>query len=196
MVARKDTKKVSLVMNFLFLSEYIKDIRRVGAVAPSSRFLARKMVASIDFTKANVIIEYGPGTGSFTEEIVKRMRPGTKLLALETNPSFVHELQQKYAHIEGVEIINASAEHADALRKKRSLPAPDYIISGLPFAALPAHVSQAILAATITLLEGKGTFITFQYTLLKRKLLESYFNDIEITRELRNIPPAYILRCK
>lgn len=183
-------------MNLLFLTEYVKSIRTVGAVAPSSRFLARKMVASVDFERAKVIIEYGPGTGIFTAEIVKRMQPGAKLLVIETNAAFCEILQAKYGSTKGVEVINASAEHVDALRKERRLPAPDYIISGLPFTALPPKTSQAILSATTKLLDKRGEFITFQYTLLKRGLLEKHFSDIEVSRELRNVPPAYILRCR
>lgn len=183
-------------MNLRFLIQYLRDIRGVGAVAPSSRFLARKMVASVDFERAKVIIEYGPGTGVFTAEIVKRMQPGTRLLAVETNPSFYKKLHAKYKDTPGIDIINASAEHVGKFHKERSLPAPDYVISGLPFAAFPADVSQAILEATAKLIGKRGEFITFQYTLLKKGLLERYFGDIHVSRELRNIPPAYILRCK
>lgn len=183
-------------MNLLFLTEYIKSIRTVGAVAPSSRFLARKMVAGVDFTRAKVIVEYGPGTGIFTAEIVKRMELGTKLLVIETNPAFCKVLEAKYKGIKGVEIINASAEHVDALRKERALPAPDYIISGLPFTALPPEVSKSILGATAKLLGKKGEFITFQYTLLKRGLFEKHFSSIKVSRELRNVPPAYVLHCR
>ena len=94
-----------------------------------------------------------------------------------------------------VEVIQDSAEHISSIHTKRALPAPDYIISGLPFAALPANTSKAILKSTAKLLGAKGVFVTFQYTLLKRALFEAYFDDIYVTHELRNIPPAYILRC-
>ncbi len=183
-------------MNFSFFAEYIKNIRSVGAVAPSSRFLARKMVESIDFDRAKVIVEYGPGTGVFTAEIIKRMKPETKLLAIETNPTFHQKLNQKYKSTGGVEIINASAEHVDSLHKERSLGVPDYIISGLPFAALPTKTSANILQGTSKLLGSRGEFITFQYTLLKKDFLESYFGDVKVSREFRNIPPAYVLRCR
>lgn len=182
-------------MNTSFFRQYIKDIRRVGAVTPSSRFLARKMVETIDFSKAKVIIEYGPGTGAFTAEITKRMNADTKLIALETNEAFYKVLQAKYKNTTNVEILNVSAEEVSKLHAERNLPRPDYIISGLPFAALPSQVSKAILAETVKLLAPKGEFITFQYTLLKKNLLSSYFKNIQVIREVRNIPPAYVLRC-
>lgn len=179
-----------------FLAEYIKNIREVGAVAPSSRYLARKMCEPIDFTTAKVIVEYGPGTGVFTQELVDRMMPGTKLLLIESNVVFYHKLSAQFSKSSSVIVEQASAEAVTRLLKKHSLAAPDAVVSGLPFAALPGDVSKSILKTTKRLLGAKGMFITFQYTLLKKGLIENYFDTVTLTRELRNIPPAYVLSCK
>ena len=56
-------------------------------------------------------------------------------------------------------------------------------------------VSANILKQTQLHLCQDGRFILFQYTLFKKKLIEQYFNTIDITHELRNIPPAYVLSC-
>lgn len=183
-------------MRSLFIKEYIKNVRSVGAVAPSSRFLAQKMLESVDFSQAKVIVEFGPGTGSFTHQLVKCMKPGTKLIVIETNKEFYRMLRDEYAGVRGVEIINSSAEQITSILSERKLPTPDYVISGLPFAALPTNVSEDILSATAKLLGNNGTFITFQYTLLKRSFLNNYFSDIHTSREYRNLPPAYVLRCR
>lgn len=182
-------------MNLLFLKEYVRDIRRVGAVAPSSKYLAKKMVDGINFDTVKVILEYGPGTGMFTAELVKHMKPHTTLLVIETNKAFYDLLKRKYKDVQNVEILLASAENAALLHAQRNLPAPDYIISGLPFAALPVGVSQNILEATVKMLGRDGVFITFQYTLLKHAFFKSYFKNVRISREFRNIPPAYIISC-
>ena len=50
-----------------FLGEFIKERKTVGAIAPSSKFLMKKMIAPIDFQKADVIVELGPGNGVFTK---------------------------------------------------------------------------------------------------------------------------------
>lgn len=39
-------------------------------------------------------------------------------------------------------------------------------------------------------------FITFQYTLLKKGYIGSYFEDISLERVVLNIPPAYVLKCQ
>ena len=46
-----------------FLHEFIKHPKHTGAIAPSSKILAKKMVDVIDFNKAKCIVELGPGTG-------------------------------------------------------------------------------------------------------------------------------------
>ena len=62
-------------MQFItFLSEFIKHPKNTGAIAPSSNILAKAMVDAIDFDVAKCIVELGPGTGSFTKEIMKRKR--------------------------------------------------------------------------------------------------------------------------
>ena len=57
-----------------FLIQFIKHPRKIGAIAPSGVSLAQKMMEPIDFTKARCITEYGPGTGSFTDELIREMR--------------------------------------------------------------------------------------------------------------------------
>jgi phospholipid N-methyltransferase len=181
-------------MKPIFFREYVKNIRTVGAILPSSRFLARKIIEGVDFASAQTIVQFGPGTGSFTKEIITKKRSVTKLLLIEKNTTFCHQLQRQYGGAKNVIIVNDSAEHLEALLKQHKLPDQvDYIISGLPFASLPRATSVQILTAARNHTK-KGSFITFQYTLLKLAFFEEYFSHITIGRELRNIPPAYVLR--
>ena len=64
-----------------FILEYIKHPRKIGAVAPSSRCLSRKMMKPIDFSSAEVIVEYGPGTGSFTSELIAGRKPNSRRMS-------------------------------------------------------------------------------------------------------------------
>lgn len=174
----------------------MKHIRAVGAIAPSSTYLARKMIEDIDFGTAKVIVELGAGTGSFTHEIIRRRSSETKVLIVENNPAFYRELQRKYGALQNVYITDASAVDLTLLLNQYKLPRNvDYIVSGLPFASLPGEVSHAILRAAKNHTK-QGEFITFQYTLLKRSLLEQYFSSITMKREFRNLPPAYVLRAR
>ena len=183
----------NFMKSLIFLKEYITKPRTVGAVLPSSKYLADKMVANIDFDRARCIVEYGPGTGVFTDKILKLRRADTVLILIENNAEFYGQLKNKYRAEANLSIINDSAEHV--CKYLPEYGAADYIVSGLPFASLPPEVSSNILQETQKCLKHGGKFITFQYTLLKRDFIGGYFRDIEIKRELRNVPPAYVLSC-
>ncbi|WML37468.1 rRNA adenine N-6-methyltransferase family protein [Clostridium sp. OS1-26] len=179
-----------------FLIEYVKSPRTVGAVAPSSEKLADRMVNDIDFKNAKCIVEYGPGTGVFTDKLVKNKGKNTILILLEYNQEFCKELKKKYNKYDNILIINDSAQNIDKYLREYDIEKVDYVVSGLPFASLPKDVSSEILKKTRTVLRNGGLFITFQYTLLKKEYIASYFKDIDYERVLLNVPPAYVLKCQ
>lgn len=182
-------------MNNNFLFEYIKHPRSVGAIAPSSGRLAKRMMDTVDFENCNCIIEYGPGTGVFTEEIIKRRKSGAKVLLIECNEDFYKILKEKYGKMDNVYIVNDSAEKVDLYMKEHNIDKAGCIVSGLPFASLPRELSEKILENTSKVLNDGGSFITFQYTKLKIPMINNYFSSIKVTRELLNMPPAYVLTC-
>ena len=179
-----------------FLLQYIFKPRTVGAVLPSSRFLARKMIAGIKFHNAKCVVEFGAGTGVFTEKIVENCGTDTIVLVFEMNEAFAVPLQEKYAHLPNVKVLCDSAANIGTYLLTHGFEYADYIVSGLPFASLPHEISHNILDEARRWLRPGGLFVTFQYSLLKKGLIEGYFSDIEIGREYRNVPPAYVLRCR
>jgi len=154
------------------------------------------MVAEIDFVRARCVVEYGPGTGVFTEKILAARREETVVLLLERNAEFCEMLREKFAGVPNLHVIEDSAENIGEHLQAHGFERACFVISGLPFASLPAEVSANILTSTRTLLAEDGAFITFQYTLLKKKIFANYFAEIKIKRELRNVPPAYVLTCR
>lgn len=179
-----------------FIKEFIKNPQNVGAVAPSGTQLAEKMVESIDFENAKCIVEYGPGTGSFTEKLLARMSKDTLFIALEINESFYNQLVEKYGHKENVKIIKDGAENLEKYLKEFNIKKVDYIVSGLPFTSLPKEISSSILENTQKIVKrDNAKFITFQYSLVKIGLFQRYFKNIDKDRVIVNIPPAYVLRC-
>jgi len=181
---------------YSFIKQYVSKPRTVGAILPSSKYLADKMIQNIDFTNARCIVEYGPGTGVFTEKILEKKAQDTLVLLFETNKEFYLMLKEKYASKANIHIVNDSAENIEKHLLKHNISCIDYVVSGLPFASLPADVSSNILAETKKhLKKEEGRFITFQYTLFKKDFIGRYFNRIEIVREIRNVPPAYVFCC-
>jgi len=96
-----------------FLIEYFKSPRTVGAVAPSSQRLSEKMIKNIDFENLNCIVEYGPGTGVFTNKLAESKKKDTTLLLLEYNKEFCKQLEKRYNGYDNIILINDSAENVD-----------------------------------------------------------------------------------
>lgn len=180
---------------FLFLRQFMKNPAGIGAILPSSPFLAEQMINDIDFKKAKFIVELGPGTGVFTDMILENRNPETKVMLIEKDRNFYSLLKRKYKDQENLLIINGSAENIDSFTESYACKGIDYIVSGLPFTSLPKAVSDDILDKTKRLLGKKGRFITFQYSLYKQAYFKEFFSKVAIKREYRNIPPAFILSC-
>ena len=179
-----------------FILQYVLRPRTVGAILPSSKYLAKKMVADADFSGTDAIVEYGPGTGVFTDELINKKKPETKLVLLERNEKFAKALEKKYGECQNVSVFNDTAENVGFYLAKFGLPGADLILSGLPFASLPVDVSEKILDETLRNLTPGGRFVTFQYSLVRKDLFTKRFQEVSITREYRNIPPAYVLCCR
>jgi phospholipid N-methyltransferase len=188
----EDSKGVDFL---IFLKQYLFKPRTTGAIAPSSKRLASKMIENIDFGSAKCIVEYGPGTGVFTDKLLKRRKRGTLLILIEYNEYFYKLLKYKYRNESNLYIVNDSAERIESYLSMYNIPVVDYIVSGLPFASLPKEVSSNIMKVSKRVLSSNGKFITFQYTLLKKSFINSYFTSIGIKRVIVNIPPAYVLTC-
>lgn len=175
-----------------FWKQYIKNPRCIGAVAPSSKRLAKAMVQPIDFGSAFCIIEFGPGTGVFTQELINRRKEDTTLILIEQNVDFYGLLKKKYDAHKNLVIIHGSAENAYKILRKHGFSNADYIVSGLPFTSLPKEVSLRIIEAAKKVIGQEGLFITFQYTMIKRKFFEQHFKFKKCIHEIRNFPPAHV----
>lgn len=117
-----------------FFIQYITHPRTVGAILPSSKRLAGKMIDNINFADCKCIVEFGPGTGIFTKEILKKRNENTIFFLIEYNKEFYNILVSKYGQLKNVHIINDSAENITHYIKEYGIESVDYIVSGLPFA--------------------------------------------------------------
>lgn len=194
-IASINTKDGGIQM-FQFFMQFLKHPKTIGAFAPSGRALAEKMMEPVSFARARCIVEYGPGTGSFTRELLRRRRAHTTLLIIEQNEVFYQKLRKELEGEQDVYVIHGSAEQVNAYLPAYGFETADYILSGLPFTSLPKAVSERILEATQKALGEKGRFITFQYSLAKQSFFQEYFTFTGRLLEFKNIPPAYVMVMK
>lgn len=177
-----------------FLKQFWQEKKMVGAMSPSSRYLAHKMLKNIDFKKAKVLVELGPGTGVFTKKILAAMNPDAKLLVFELNDNFYNNLKEEISD-ERMTLIHDSAEFIQKYLKESELLYTDYVISSLPLANFPNKVKSNILNASYDSLKNQGKYIQFQYSLNARKFLEERFESVHIAFTPLNFPPAFVYTC-
>lgn len=177
-----------------FRKQFWKDKKMVGAMAPSSKFLTKKMLENIDFKAANIIVELGPGTGVFTDEIIARMNDRAHLLVFELNDVFFDVLHKRISDPR-VHIIHDSAEHIERYLKEYNLDKADVVISSLPLAVFSEELRMSVLNASHQSLKTRGKYIQFQYSLQAKKLLKKLYSKVSIAFTPFNFPPAFVYTC-
>ena len=183
-----------LRFRFLFTRSFLRHPLRTGSLIPSSRFLVRRMLSQLDWQQARVIVELGPGTGCFTREILRRMRPEAVLIAIEMNHTFGRVLRGAIKDRRLI-IVHGSALHLDTILSRLGFPRADCIVSGLPFANMTEQKRQSILRKCHDVLPRHGQLILFQYRLLLLPLLVKIFGSVERHYEPFNLPPAHVFSC-
>lgn len=178
-----------------FFSQFIKDSREVGAVAPSSKSLGRKICSYIDFDKADLILELGPGNGVFTKLILERMKPNAKLVVFETNKPFCDFIEASIKD-ERLILVNDSAEKIGEYLSKMGLGKVNYVVSSLPYTVFPKEVKNKILDECVEWMHKDAMYLQFQYSLNAKGLLKEKFDVVSYTFSLLNIPPAFVYQCK
>jgi phospholipid N-methyltransferase len=177
--------------------EFVQQGTSVASFAPSSRFLARKIIKGIDYDNAKCVVELGAGTGSITKELMDRMKPQTKFIIVERDHDFCNRLRSRFAAYPNADIVEGDASHIDKLLADRGITQVDDIVSGLPLPSFPADLRQAILASSARALGSHGTFR--QLTVMPwvyMRLYKSYFTDVRFDLVPLNLPPAGVYVCK
>ena len=139
----------------LFRRRLLKNPRQVSAIAPSSRTLARAMTLGLG-PQSGRVVEFGPGTGRFTEAILARGVPPENLTLFELDDEFVPYLRKKFP---GVTVHQAPAQEAPGLVSGKA----GAVISGLPLLSMPDAVREGIVAAGFEILAPRGRFVQFTY---------------------------------
>jgi len=85
---------------------FIRTWRTTGAVSPSGKALARRMVAHVDPSATDPILELGPGTGVVTQALLERGVAPQRIIAVEYNEEFCRLLGERCP---GVRIVRGDA---------------------------------------------------------------------------------------
>ena len=157
---------------------------------------------SVDWANTATVVEYGPGTGAITEEIVSQLPPETTFLAIEISSRFADVLRRRFPD---VQVCQGSVGKVKDHCRQYGVEQVDAIVSGLPWAVFSDEDQTTYLNATMEVLRPGGQFITFGYLqglLLPagrrfRKKLQGYFSEVRVSKPVwANLPPAFFYCCR
>jgi len=179
----------------LFARNFLRHPVMLGSIVPSSRFLIRRLLAPIDWSQARVIVEYGPGVGVVTRQILRNMRPDAVLIVIEMNPEFVAFLRSAIADVR-LKVVQGSADNVVEILRESGHTAANYIVSGIPFSTMAPDVRERTLRDTYLAMAPGGTFLVFQFSTRVLPDLRRIFRDVRRRFEFLNVLPAHLFICR
>lgn len=166
----------------------------LGSMVPSSRYLIANLLRDVDWDRTRVFVEIGPGVGTITREILKRMRPDAVLLTFEINDDFVRHLKQNFTDPRLRVFHRSGGDIKEVLRELR-LGHADYVLAGIPFSIMPEEARMAVLKNTHDALGPGGVMLVYQFSAKVRGDLEKLYGRVHRLYEPRNILPAHVFHC-
>jgi phospholipid N-methyltransferase len=198
-----------------FFRQYVRRFETTGAVAPSSRFLARALSRPLRDCRDRAVrvLEVGPGTGAVTREIVRHIKPGDTLDLVEINENFADLLRKRFETDASYSAIaDRSAVHVCPLQEFEPTERYDVVVSGLPFNNFPAPLVEELVDLCLAMLNPGGTLSFFEYMYIRpiRRMVsrapeKTRLGEIERILQARfqqhrfdtdwvfvNVPPAWV----
>jgi len=172
-----------------FIKTLTKDYK-VAAICRSSKFTARRIAKEVK-PQYKIIVEYGPGDGVVTKEILKVLSSDGQLVVIELNPDFIRELKK----IKDSRLKIISGDVAKISKKLKGFRQVDMIISSIPFTYFNPRTREEIIFNSYNFLRPGGKILLYQYYLLMLPCLKKICGkkNVRWHVEPRNIPPCWIM---
>lgn len=174
-----------------FFRESIKNLKTVGTLTRSSKYLCKGLIKHVNFSSAKVIVELGAGDGVITKHILQSMAPDCKLMIFEVNDNFTEQLNE--IKDDRLIVVQDSAEKLEFHLKKHAVASIDYVISAIPFVIIPKDIANSIIETCRANMNIGALFVQVHYSLMAKKLYSDVFGNVDINFVARNIPPAFVL---
>lgn len=173
-----------------FLQGFLKNPGHVGYIFPSSRFLEQRLVKTAHIASAHCVVELGSGTGGTTKAILNALPWDGHILAIENMLDFIPYLES--IQDPRLKIFQEDAINIASGLRENNLPAPDSVISGIPFSTMGEEHARNVLGNVWDILKPPGIFVAYQFRDRVSKLGKEIFGTPRIKLELLNIPPMRI----
>lgn len=192
---KSDAVRRGAARHWLFFRQWMRSPLATASMVPSSRHLARAMVAHLA-PDVRRVVELGPGTGVITEALLAHGIAPEQLMLVELNGEMHATLVEQFP---GCHVIHGDARELPAYCARTSgfsgLPV-DAVLSGLGFLSMPDAIVEDILRGSFRVLKPGAPLVLFTYGprvpvkphLMERLALVSRRVDFIV----RNFPPASV----
>lgn len=140
---------------------FIRTWGTTGAVAPSGRALARRMVAHVDPTAPEPVLELGPGTGVVTRALLEIGVPAERIVAVEYNSEFCNILGDRFP---GLRVVQGDAYKLGATLSSIHEGQFSSAVSSLPLLMRPPTERRALILDVMARLAQGGALAQFSYS--------------------------------
>ena len=182
-----------LMSALAFLKRFIARPAQVASVIPSSKAVTKKVADRFDFSKPRVFVEFGPGEGCHTRELLRRATPDSQFLLFELDPELARLLERQFAADHRVHVIHGDAATLTQELTRRGIDQCDYVLSGIPFSLLEINKKRHLLRGVYDALAPGGIFLIYQVTDELRRHALPLFQRAESSYCLMNFPPYFII---
>ena len=178
----------------VFARNFFKNPRMLGSIIPSSRFLVDQLLRHVKWNETKVFVEFGPGVGTISKEILKRMRPDATLVAFEINDEFVRVLRDNFSDPR-LRVVHRSAADVVEVLRELGVGNADYVVAGIPFSILSDADRYAVVKGAHDALRTGGVMLVYQFSKRVRADLQKLFGKVHTQFEPLNILPAHVFHC-
>lgn len=183
---------------FHYLKQFLCYPTRTGSIAPSCSELSELITDKAQLDKAYTVVEFGSGTGVFTEKILQKISADATFFALEINPEFAEATKRRCPD---AIVYNDTAENAKFHLEKHGKDSCDCVISGLPWAIFNSNMQDRLLGTVYDILRPGGKLLTMAYLYglpfptakrFRAKLYDKFPKVVKTKTVWSNLPPAFI----
>ncbi|MEM9104635.1 MAG: methyltransferase domain-containing protein [Pseudomonadota bacterium] len=171
-----------------FLKGLVNQPKHVGAILPTSAFMAKRMASVANPASGLPVLELGPGTGVVTRALLRRGIAPDRLVAVEYSAEFCAHLRQD---MPDVRVIKGCAFNLKETLGQLSSQHFDCVISGIPLLNFSLAERVALLDDVLNRVPVGRPFLQFSYG--PGAPIPPGYGHYRIERfgwELRNLPPA------
>lgn len=173
------------------LREFLRQPQLVGSAFPASRVLVDRLLDAVDWSKARVVVEYGPGSGPLTRAMLARMPHDSRLVAIDVSLDFTRHLRRTIDDPRLLAVTDSAASVAAILADHR-LGSADMIVTGIPFSTMSARLGGRILDLSAQVLRDDGALLAYQMRRAIAPMLDERFGEVDKSFVWRNIPPCHL----